>query len=64
MEAASDMAYTVSELAQHWNCSPKTVRRLIESRELKAFRLRREWRIKICEVTKYEQLYSNHQTGR
>ena len=64
MEAASEMAYTVAELAHRWNCDRKTVRRLIQCNELKAFRLRREWRISKCEVTRYEAHYSNHQTVR
>jgi excisionase family DNA binding protein len=51
------MAYTVAELAQHWNCHPKTIRRLIRARRLRAFQVGREWRIPASCVKQYEAQY-------
>ncbi len=39
------MSYTVTELAQRWQCHPETIRRMIQRGELKAFRVGRQWRI-------------------
>lgn len=36
----------VDELADEWNCSEKTIRRLIHEKELDAFKLGNTWRIK------------------
>jgi excisionase family DNA binding protein len=36
----------VDELATEWNCSEKTIRRLIHEKELDAFKLGNTWRIK------------------
>ncbi len=58
----ADMAYTVAELANRWNCDRKTVRRLIAERRLTAIKLGREWRVPKWSIEKYERLYSNHQT--
>lgn len=44
------MSFTVAELADRWNCHPETVRRMIASGELKAFRVGREWRVAVEEV--------------
>ncbi len=48
------MAFTVAELAQHWNCHPKTVWRLIRVGRLRAFRVGREWRVTASCVKQYE----------
>ncbi len=45
------MSFTVAELADRWNCHPETVRRMIASGELRAFRVGREWRVAVEEVT-------------
>ena len=45
------VSFTVAELADRWNCHPETVRRMIASGELKAFRVGREWRVAVEEVT-------------
>ena len=37
---------TVEELAQRFNVSPRTVLRLIQSREIRALRVGRQWRFK------------------
>jgi excisionase family DNA binding protein len=39
------VSYTVAELAERWNCTGETVRRMIRRGDLPAFRLGREWRI-------------------
>ena len=36
---------TIREVAQRLNVSERTVRRLISSRELEAYQIRRQWRI-------------------
>ena len=64
MDQASEMAFTVAELAHRWNCDRKTVRRLIQDKRITAIRLGREWRIPKWAIDRYEQRYSNNQTGR
>ncbi len=39
------MSYTVSELAERWNCHPQTVRRMIQGGLVQAIRVGREWRV-------------------
>jgi len=51
---SNEIAYTVAELAQRWNCSTKTIWRLIRARRLRAFRVGREWRIATSCVKQYE----------
>lgn len=54
MTTTDDTAYTVAELSQRWNCHQRTVRRLIDNRELPAFRLGRDWRVKPEAVQQFE----------
>jgi excisionase family DNA binding protein len=46
-------AYTTVELAGMWGCHVNTIRRLIESGQLRAFKLDREWRIPATVVEEY-----------
>ena len=46
-------AWTVSEAAHKLNCSRRTVYRLIDDGELKAFRLKREVRIPDAEMRRF-----------
>lgn len=50
----NDIAYTIAELAQRWNCSTKTVWRLIRNQRIHAFRVGKEWRIPATCVLSYE----------
>lgn len=54
------MAYTIAELAERWNCHPKTIRRLIRARKLTAFRVGREWRVPAESVAAYERQAARH----
>lgn len=46
-------AWTVSEAAQQLNCSPASVRRLISDGELRAYRLKKEFRIPDAEMQRF-----------
>lgn len=49
-----DAVYTIEGLANHWQVSDKTVRRLIISRKLTAAKIGKSWRIKREWIEKYE----------
>lgn len=48
------MAFTVAELAERWNCSTKTIWRLIKAGKIRAFKVGREWRVTATCVHNYE----------
>ena len=51
----TEIAYTVAELAQRWNCHPRTVQRLLADQQVSgAFKLRREWRVPTWAVQQIE----------
>lgn len=47
--------YTIESLANHWQVSDKTVRRLIIGRKLTAAKIGKSWRIKKEWIEKYEE---------
>jgi excisionase family DNA binding protein len=51
-------SYRLDELAAIWDCSTRTVRRLIASGKLKAFKVGHHWRITAEERFKYQDLVS------
>jgi len=46
-------AWTVSEAAAHLNCSQASVRRLIADGDLRAYRLKKEFRIPDAEMRRF-----------
>ena len=48
--------YTVKQIAERWQCSEKTVRRLIDRGELVAHRLGARHRISEADLTAYERV--------
>lgn len=55
-KAVSIPFYTVKQIAERWQCSEKTVRRLIERGELIAHRLGGRHRISEADLTAYERV--------
>ncbi len=52
----STIFFTVASIAQRWQCSSKKVRRMIERRELAAYRFGGQWRIRDVDLMTYERL--------
>lgn len=55
--------YRIDELADIWEVSQKTIRRLIERGELEAIKVGSIWRISEFEVKRYEQDHSSKATA-
>ena len=47
-------AFTIATLAEHWQCSRDVIYGMIQRRELKAFKVGRDFRISAEEVHRYE----------
>ena len=57
--------FTPQSLAEHWNCSPNTIYRLISSGQLRPFRLGGKLiRISVEEVLRWEKVQANQNTDR
>ena len=53
MENEQDKYYTIEQLAGMWQVSTRTIIRLIEKKELKAFKIGRIWRITQTDIDEY-----------
>jgi excisionase family DNA binding protein len=51
----ADAVLTVEEVAAQLRVSPQTVRKLIEDGDLKAFKVRGQWRVKQSDLDDYIQ---------
>lgn len=52
--AISERVYSTVDLVQRWQCSPDLVYRLLESGELRGFKIGRWWRITEAAVHEFE----------
>jgi excisionase family DNA binding protein len=52
MTVATDKAISITDAAQRLGVSTKTIRRMIEANEIRAFKVLGQWRIKESEVTR------------
>lgn len=55
MSSDRDEIWTPAEIAERWKISARTVRDMLEQRELPGFKVRREWRIYLSDVLEYEK---------
>ena len=59
-----DQAYTVKELAYHWNVSTDRVYEMVKSQRVQAFRVGGQWRISRDAVKKFEETPVVNAKGR
>ena len=59
-----DQALSISRLAERLDVSGRTARRIIESRQLKAHRIGRQWRVFEADLQDYLARQANRQTSR
>lgn len=50
MKVAYDRAISITEAADRLGVSPRTVRRMIKNRQIKAFKIVDQWRIRESEI--------------
>lgn len=46
--------FKISDIAERWECSEHHVRKVIESGELRAFRIGKLWRVRLDAIDEYE----------
>ena len=47
--------YTIEDLAARWQCHPDTIRRMVTSGKLPAFKIGRDYRIRESDILEYEK---------
>ncbi len=50
----SQRAMTIRELAEYWQVSERTIKRLIDAGKLRAFKIGRQWRVHQRDVERFE----------
>ncbi len=55
----TEKIYTVKEVADLLRLSPRTVRKMIAEREITAFRVRDEWRVRASDLEEYMKRTEN-----
>ena len=55
MPNKNDEVWTVDMLAEYWKVHPKVIREMLANEELKGFKVRMSWRIRLSEIERYEQ---------
>ena len=51
----SNDLYTVEALADRWGTSARTIERMLQSKQIRGFKVGSSWRILVSEIEKYEK---------
>ena len=59
MTAETANLLTISDAAKYLNVNPWTIRNMLRIRELKGYKVKNRWRIKLSDIEEYLQSRSN-----
>lgn len=54
IKASLEEVWSVQEVADRWKVHPRTVTEMLRKGELKGFKIRKDWRVYLSEVLRYE----------